>query len=144
LRLSADCQKPHQRQSRQLARWPVLATPWLPAAWREAATLPALSPDCADDGRTAAMPLQIDGVADGIRLSAPPGRQQGVKLALRALGTTSSVQWLLDGRWIGETQGAAQWVFELKTPGKHTLTALADNGAWDSRVLTMLDMHANE
>src|SRR5690606_8351255 len=33
-RLSADCARPHQRESRAVARWPALAAPWLSAAER--------------------------------------------------------------------------------------------------------------
>jgi penicillin-binding protein 1C len=53
-----------------------------------------------------------------------------VRLSLRALGTDRKVQWLLDGRWIGETEGRASLVRDFDEPGDRTLTALADSGAW--------------
>jgi len=48
------------------------------------------------------------------------------------------VQWLLDGRWIGETEAARPLAYEFSSPGQHTLTALADSGAWNSLGFTIL------
>ena len=131
-RLSPDCSAPHVRRTREIARWPALASPWLPAASREASRLPMLAPDCAPDGRDAVEVLHIEGLAPGTLLARPPNATHGVRLQLRALGSDGRVQWLLDGRWVGETRGT-QWLrHEFDTPGAHTLTALADDGAWRS------------
>ena len=129
-RLSADCTLPHDPRTAQIARWPALASPWLPAAWRNASRLPALAQDCTDDGRDAGDGLRIDGLEDGATLARPPGSAVGVRLSLRALGSEGRVQWLLDGRWIGETDGGRSLVHVFETPGNHELTALADTGAW--------------
>ena len=129
-RLSADCAFPHDTRSAELARWPALASPWLPAAWRQASRLPPLADDCSDDGRDAGTALRIEGLNDGATLVSPPGGDGGVRLSLRALGSEGRVQWLLDGRWIGETDGGRSLVHVFDTPGTHELTALADSGAW--------------
>ncbi len=131
-RLSAECTVAHDARDAQIARWPALASPWLPAAWREAARLPPLSPDCSDDGRDAGESLRIEGVNDGATLARAPGSVGGVRLSLRALGASTRVQWLLDGRWIGETQGSQSLLRDFDEAGPHELTALADNGAWHS------------
>ncbi|HEY5802322.1 MAG TPA: penicillin-binding protein 1C [Lysobacter sp.] len=133
LRLSGVCSAPHVRTPRQLARWPVLASPWLPVETRQASRLPALSPDCAGDGRDATDELRIDGLADWATLARAPGSEHPVRLSLRALGSDARVRWLLDGRLIGESNGAGTLVHDFGEPGAHTLTALADSGAW-SRV----------
>src|SRR5690606_2757069 len=65
LRLSAHCRRPHVARPAMVARWPALASPWLPASTRRASTLPPLSPDCADDGRGAVATLRIEGLAEG-------------------------------------------------------------------------------
>ena len=104
----------------------------MPAAWRDAARLPPLSPDCRDDGRDAGQSLRIDGINDGATLARAPGSVGGVRLSLRALGASTRVQWLLDGRWIGETQGSQSLLRDFDASGPHELTALADNGAWHS------------
>ncbi len=132
LRLSAECSRPHARESREIARWPALASPWLSVATRVASRLPPLSPDCVADGRDALEELRIEGINDGSTLARAPGSADGVKLSLRAVGTSTRVQWLLDGRWIAETGGTQVFRHEFAQPGQHTLTALADSGAWRS------------
>ena len=83
--------------------------------------------------------LRIDGVNDGATLVRPPGSTGGVSLSLRALGTGAQVQWLLDGRWIGKTEGSASLAYTFDTSGTHELTALADSGAWHSLRFRLLD-----
>ncbi len=130
LRLSADCSAPHVEVPGEIARWPALLSPWLPKATRDASQLPALSPDCRDDGREASVALHIDGLNDGAALARAPNAEHGVRLQLRALGSEQRVDWLLDGRWIAQTQGAQLMQREFAEPGAHTLTALASDGAW--------------
>ena len=132
LRLSAECSRPHARQAREVARWPALASPWLSASTRAASRLPPLSPDCVADGRDAAEELRIEGLDPGSTLARAPGAAEGVRLSLRAIGTDTSVQWLLDGRWIARTRGAQSFTHRFDVPGSHDLTALADSGAWAS------------
>ena len=138
LRLSADCSAPHVPRAAAVARWPALVAPWLPASTRRASSLPALSPDCADDGRDAVAELRIDGLADGATLARPPGSARGIRVSLRAIGTDATVQWLLDGRPIATTRGANRLVHVFDTAGSHRLTALADTGAWASIDLRVL------
>ncbi len=129
-RLSSQCARPHEAREAEIARWPALLSPWLPAADRAAARLPLLAEDCADDGRAALGELRIEGVQDGARLARPPGSPRGVRLSLRALGAQGGVQWLLDGRRLAETTGARPFIHQFDQPGAYTLTALADSGAW--------------
>lgn len=130
LRLSADCAKPHERKGLELARWPALASPWLAADTRKVARLPALAPDCIDDGRDAIEELRIEGIDDLATLARAPGNATPLRLSLRALGSDARVRWLLDGRLIGESQGRARFDHDFGEVGDHTLTALADTGAW--------------
>ena len=130
LRLSAECAKPHVEVETQIARWPALASPWLPAQARKESSLPPLSPDCVPDGRDAGEELHIEGINEHATLARAPGSTHGARLAVRALGTQARVQWLLDGRWIAETNGARAFTRDYEETGEHTLTALADSGAW--------------
>lgn len=130
LRLSAECAGPHAAVEAEIARWPALASPWLPAQVRKESNLPSLSPDCASDGRDASEELHIEGINDRATLARAPGSAHGARLAVRALGTQARVQWLLDGRWIAETTGAQAFTRDYAETGEHTLTALADSGAW--------------
>ena len=54
-------------------------------------------------------------------------------------GTAARVQWLLDGRWIGATEGSQSLVHEFAAPGQHELTALADTGAWHALRFRLLE-----
>ena len=132
LRLSADCTQPHARRTLEIARWPALASPWLPAATRAASRLPALAPDCTDDGRDATVELRIEGVDDNATLARAPNSTHPVRLSLRAIGSGARIRWLLDGRLIRESTGQAGFVHDFGEAGTHTLTALADSGAWSS------------
>lgn len=128
LRLSADCLRPHTMHAVSVARWPVLATPWLTQREREASSLPPLSPDCSDDGRAAIATLHIDGVRDGAGLASGDGGP--VRIEVRAFGSDDTVRWLLDGRLVAQTQGAAPTRLVLDQPGTHALTAIAATGSW--------------
>jgi len=132
LRLSADCALPHEVRTVEIARWPALLSPWLPAAQRRASQLPPLAPDCAADGRDAADSLRIEGIVDRATLVQPPGGTAGLRLRVRALGTQRPVQWLLDGRPIARSEGAGGFEYDYARAGRgeHLLTALADSGAW--------------
>ena len=133
LRLSADCGRNHERHGAEIARWPALASPWLSLDARSAARLPPLSPDCAPDGRDASEELRIEGIDANATLARAPNATRPLRLSLRALGTEARVRWLLDGRLIGESQGASAFAHDFAEAGRHTLTALAESGAW-SRV----------
>lgn len=129
-RVSAVCSLSHRTATVEIARWPALASPWLSAETRRASTLPVLADDCMLDGRDASEELRIEGLNDGATLARAPGSEHAVRLSLRALGTDRNVQWLLDGRWIAETEGRQSLVRDFGESGEHVLTALADSGAW--------------
>ena len=133
LRVSAECAKPHERRRAEIARWPALASPWLSIEARLASRLPALSPDCAPDGRDATEELRIEGINDRATLARASNSTTPLRLSLRAIGSEERIRWLLDGRLIGESRGAGHFLHEFSEPGSHALTALADSGAW-SRV----------
>ncbi|BCT94022.1 penicillin-binding protein 1C [Lysobacter helvus] len=132
LRLTAECSAAHERRSEAVARWPALAAPWLPADLRSAAQLPARAPDCVPDGRDAMESLRIEGIVDRATLARPPNRTTPLKLSVRALGSEARIRWLLDGRLLAESSGTASIDFDLAQAGAHTLTALAETGAWAS------------
>jgi len=131
-RLSAACTGHPQRGSRQIARWPALAAPWLSAAQRRAQTLPPLAADCPPDGLDNPGVLHIAGLADRATLLRPPGSPRPPRLELRALGSPARIDWLLDGRRIAHTQGTGSFTHEFADSGEHVLTALSADGSWAS------------
>jgi penicillin-binding protein 1C len=128
-RLSAGCHAPRERRM-TLARWPAFATPWLAAADRAAARLPPLAPGCHPDSLAVAIPIRITGLRDGATLRQAPHSDQPLRVAVRALGAQGTVQWLLDGRLQGSTQGDGVLTLTLLRSGPHALTALSHDGAW--------------
>jgi penicillin-binding protein 1C len=129
-RLSADCGLPHVRRPARIARWPALASPWLTAANRRASRLPPLAGDCVADGRDGIGELRIEGINHNATLATAPGAKRSLKLGVRAIGSESRIRWLLDGRLVGESVSAGRFEHDFGSPGVHTLTALADSGAW--------------
>ncbi|WP_434988614.1 penicillin-binding protein 1C [Xanthomonas melonis] len=130
-RLSQECEQPHLRASRVLARWPALASPWLSAAERNATQPPPLAPDCRPDGNmVGAGVLRIDGLSDRATLARANDSARPVRLQLRALGSEARIDWLLDGRWIAQTTGRQGFQRDFAEVGQHTLTAMASDGAW--------------
>ena len=136
-RLSAGCHAPREHRV-TLARWPALVTPWLATADRAAATLPPLAPGCAADSLAVASPIRITGLRDGATLRQAPNGSGPLRLAVRALGGSGSVQWLIDGRLQGSTHGDGSITLSLREPGQHALTALAGDGAWASVSFSVL------
>ena len=128
-RLSAACHAVHEHPIR-IARWPVLATPWLSLDDRRAATLPPLAPDCAVDSLDLASPIRIAGLSSGVTLRRAPNSDHPLRVTLNALGTRGSVQWLLNGRLQGSSEGDALMKITLPRSGHYRITALARDGAF--------------
>jgi len=131
-RVSAACTGHSQRETHELARWPALAMPWLNANQRHAQQLPPLAADCSPDGLDNPGVLHIDGLNDGSTLIRAPGSAHAPRLQLRALGSATNIDWLLDGRRIAQTYNNSPFTYEFTELGEHTLTALAVDGAWAS------------
>ena len=92
--------------------------------------MPARATDCAPDSRDATESLRIDGLVDRATLARPSNSTAPLRLSVRALGSEARIRWLIDGRMVGETRGAAPFAFDYAEHGTHTLTALAETGAW--------------
>ena len=116
----------------ELARWPALASPWLSDETRAAATLPARAADCEPDGRDATQSLRIDGLVDRATLARPSNSTAPLRLVGARARQRSAHSLALDGRMVGETRGAAPFDFDFAEHGAHTLTALAETGAWSA------------
>lgn len=128
-RLSATCHGKGEHVI-QIARWPALATPWLSTDDAKQAALPPLAPGCAPDSLEVANPIRIAGLSQGVRLRQAPHSTQPLRITLQAIGTTAEVQWLLDGRLQGSSQGSANMQIALPQDGDHRITALTRDGAF--------------
>jgi len=72
------------------------------------------------------------------RWRAAPNSHEALRVTLRVLGANGDVQWLLDGRRQGTSHGAATIRVTLLLAGSHTITALAQTGAFAHLTITML------
>src|SRR5574337_447736 len=136
-RLSGACHAQPEHTIR-IARWPVLAMPWLSADDRRAATLPPLAPGCAADSLDVASPIRIAGLNSGVTLRRAPNSDQPLRVTLNALGTQGPVQWLLNGRLQGSSEGDASMRITLPQRGDYRITALARDGAFATLTLQVL------
>ena len=135
-RLSATCHATHEHQI-ELARWPALATPWLRADDATASALPPLMPGCPADSLDVANAIRIGGLSNGATLRQAPNSKQPLHITLQALGATGEVQWLLDGRLQGSSQGNAGMPIALPQSGEHQITALSHSGAYAHMTVTV-------
>ncbi len=128
-RLSGACHAAREH-TLQIARWPALATPWLSVDDRLHSALPPLAGGCAADSLDVASPIRIAGLSDGVTLRQAPNSDQPLRITLRALGAQGSVQWLLNGRLQGGSEGAAPLSLPLAQAGDYRVTALTGDGAF--------------
>jgi len=135
LRLSADCKNSHIAKTLLIARWPSLTTPWLPISLREKTRIPDLSPDCDQDTLASMETLQIDGPQEKSTLARAPNSTAPITAEFRALGTQQTVKWLVNGKWVADTQASQKFVLKFDDAGIQRITALTDAGAWDETSL---------
>lgn len=128
-RLSAGCHRAREKTV-HIARWPVLAWPWLSQAERDASSLPPLAHGCADDGLDMLPALHIEGIADGARLARPSNSTQAPRLSLRALGSNHDILWLVNGRLMATTPPRQAFVHDYAEPGPKSVIALDSQGGW--------------
>lgn len=105
-----------------VARWPALAYPWLSKATRQRSELPPLAKGCTPDEYSTG--LRIAGINDGSVLRTPSNRSGPITVRVQALGTDGQIQWLLNDRLAGQTQGSAPLDLKLDSSGDQHLVAL--------------------
>ncbi|MEO7050353.1 MAG: penicillin-binding protein 1C [Rhodanobacter sp.] len=133
-RLSGGCRAAHE-QTIRIARWPVLATPWLSVDDRRASALPPLAAGCVVDSLDIASPIRIAGLNPGVTLRRAPNSEHPLRVSLSVIGTQGHAQWLLNGRLQGSSDGAAPILITLPTAGDYRVTALAADGAFATLML---------
>ena len=128
-RLSAGCHRNKER-TQLVARWPVLAWPWLDPTQRRQASLPPLAAGCPDDALEQAQALHIEGIPDHASIARASNSDQPPRLSLRALGSDKDILWLINGRLVATTGPRQAFVHDYAEPGAKTITALGAAGGW--------------
>ncbi len=137
VRLRPGCAAPHADRVQPItyARWPTLLQPWIEPAQRSDVEHLPWGPPCR--GATPARTLRISGLESGSVLRAAPGKTD-ITVQLQALGTTETVNWLLDGRLVGTTSpDASSFRLTLSGQGQHALTALDAAGQYQQVVFSV-------
>jgi penicillin-binding protein 1C len=136
-RATPDC-APGPLAVRQVARWPVRVLPWLDAAQRAAAEPPPAAPGCMLAAAPARGSLRIDGALPGAVLRRAPGSARAPSVALRALGASGAVDWLVNGQWVGRSDGLRPLQWQFDQPGEQAIVALDRAGRYDRMVLHVM------
>lgn len=137
LRVNPGCARGPATQ-REIARWPALLQPWLGPAQQQAASLPDFAPQCRPAMQPTRGRLQIEGALADAVIRRAPGSSSAPVLALRALGTDTKVDWLLNGRLIGSSSAGAPLRWRFDAPGEQSIVALDARGRYDRVVLRVL------
>ena len=116
-------------QGVQYPRWPTLLEPWIGPAERSPVELLPLDVACRVQAPN--RQLRVTGIDAGSVIRPPPGSQHA-SVQVQAMGSADTVQWLLDGQWVGSTSARASALrLRLSLTGEHTLTAMDQQGRYD-------------
>jgi penicillin-binding protein 1C len=124
-----------QFKATEFARWPLLLSPWIPAHWLAAVERLPLSAPCT--GQQPSRSLKLTGIDAGSVIHRVPGEgtsaaQRQPAVQVQAIGSNEPVNWLLNGRLVGQTQPAHPALkLPLPPPGAHALTAMDTQGRYE-------------
>ncbi|NLZ18242.1 MAG: penicillin-binding protein 1C [Desulfobulbaceae bacterium] len=116
----------------QAVRWPGLLEPWLSPEQKHQATPPPWATGCEWGASGYALnALSISGLRNGTVLR-PAADGTAPLVELRIQGAIKEVFWFMDGKLIARTKSGEGYSHRFTEPGEHTLTALDEQGAYDS------------
>jgi len=114
----------------QIARWPLLASPWLTAEQKRRSALPALKAGC-EEPVGAVRSLHIDGIVPGAILRSAPGSGRAPLLQLKARGATGRVYWLVNDKLAGLSDDEGSFELSLPDIGTQAILAIDGGGQFD-------------
>ncbi|MFA7542661.1 MAG: penicillin-binding transpeptidase domain-containing protein, partial [Lysobacterales bacterium] len=123
----------------QLARWPLLAGPWLDSHARQLGQLPAWAAPCHAQASEPMRGLGLSGLHDGTRLKTAPGHEGGEAwLIAAAHGGNGEIWWLVDDRLVGTTADGGRQRLVFPGPGSYRVVALDRSGSHASATVQVL------
>lgn len=123
----------------QVARWPVLAGPWLDAESRRRSQPPEWASACRHLAAEPAQGLHLSGLQDGTRLKTVPGHDPGQAwLVATAHGGQGDIWWLVDDRLAGRTRDGGRQRLEFPGPGTHRVVVVDGSGNHASATVQVL------
>lgn len=121
-RVAADCPDAEQKT---MIVWPLPLEPWLPAAEKRAARLPARSNVCPPQNENAPPPLVLSGIREGGVIKRVPG-QAAATLPVLASGGQGSRWWFLNGEPLDTHSPLLS--LKLDKSGEYQLLVMDDAG----------------
>ncbi len=121
-RVAADCTDATEKV---LDVWPLPLEPWLPAAEKRAARLPARSAICPPLDNHNAAPMMLSGVREGAVIKRLPG-EKNMTLNVSTSGGEGQRWWFLNGEPLDGHQ--KNYSLQLYLPGKYQLIVLDETG----------------
>lgn len=122
------------------ARWPAALEPWLDAATRRKAIPPPWNAGCGER-RNADAGMRIVGVSDGevLRRAGAGMAADGPLVLLDVRGHQGEINWLIDGRQVGRSAAGVGFAHRFREPGRHSITALDDQGRYDRATVSVIE-----
>ncbi|WP_194206177.1 peptidoglycan glycosyltransferase PbpC [Superficieibacter sp. 1612_C1] len=121
-RVAADCP---DAVKKELQVWPLPLEPWLPAAERRAARLPAASRTCPPRQQQNILPLVLSGVREGAVIRHLPG-QMTVSLPVQTTGGEGRRWWFLNGEALSDAGNVI--TLQLEKAQSYQLVVMDDAG----------------
>jgi penicillin-binding protein 1C len=134
LRVDPGC-APGPTRTLDTARWPSRLAPWIDASRRLAVAPPRSAPQCRFATAPVRSRLRIDGAVAQTVIRAAPGSLRPPVLALRALGAEGPVDWLVNGRLVGRSEGTQPLRWSFPQAGEQAIVALDRSGRYDRVVV---------
>lgn len=123
----------------QVARWPVLAAPWLDQDRQNASQPPAWAPDCAvEEDRGQRRGLVLTGLHDGTTLKPAPGGNGIARIIATAHGSAGEIWWLIDDRLVGNSRDGVRQELTFSGPGRYRVVALDRSGSHQAAEVRVL------
>lgn len=122
-----------------VARWPLLAGPWLDARTRELGQPAAWAEPCRGLATEPARGLRFNGLHEGIVLTSPPGREhEPAWLVASAHGGNGEIWWLVNDRLVATSTDGDRQRLEFSAPGSYRIVALDRSGSHAAATIQVL------
>jgi penicillin-binding protein 1C len=110
-----------------VALWPSRLELWLDKKWQFSSLMPLLHEDCVNKVDVS-KELVIIGLANNSRITASPDRKNALSLGLSVSGGKGRINWLHNGRYIGESENGADFLLDQLAKGQHRLMVFDSYG----------------
>lgn len=120
-----------------VAIWPSRLELWLDRKHHFSKLMPELYQSC-EGNIDLSNEIQVIGLANNSRIVAPPDQKQLISLSLTVSGAKGRVNWLRNGRFVGESNHGEAFVLEELNKGEHRIMVFDQYGQRGELVFSVL------